>query len=281
MPDRSPTVRRRRLGNELRRLRESAGLTIEQVADRLECSSSKVSRIETARVSATPRDVRDMLHLYGVADGRLDDLQQLARDARQPRLLYAEYRNLPNVTYADLEAAAESLNMFAGLLVPGILQTPEYAETVLRAIRLKPRPEEIKSRVELRMARQTLLIEDERSSLWAVLDEAALRRLVGGREVMRAQIERLSDFADMPNITLQVLPFSAGAHAGMDGAFHVISFPDPADPDVVYIENTTSDLYLEDTDAIRRYKQLFDHLRATALDPVESVAFLANVAKEL
>jgi transcriptional regulator with XRE-family HTH domain len=280
-------VRRRRLAAELRRLRDQAGLTIEQVAERLECSSSKISRIETASVNPLPRDVRDMLELYGVTGEQFEELRQLAREARQKDGLYSEYRDIPNVTMADLEVEAESIDQYSESVIPGFLQTPDYARAVLRAIRmdLRSQPEEIERRVEFRLERQRRLNErlaqEDPPSLWVVLDEAALRRLVGGREVMRAQLEQISEVAAMSNITIQVLPFDVGAHAGMDGEFTVISFPDPIHPDVVFIENTTSDLYLEDADVIRRYVQLFDHLRAAALDTSESFAFLANVAKEL
>ena len=283
MDSRTQTVGRRRLATELRKLRDAAGLTIEDVAARLDCSSSKVSRIETASVRPTPRDVRDMLQIYGVTGQRLDELQQIAREARQKGGLYAQFQNLSYKTLCDLEADAESVDMYSALLVPGLLQIPDYARAVLRAVclHLKPQPEEIERRVEFRLLRQARLTEKERPALWVVLDEAALRRLVGGREVMRAQLDHLREVAALSNVTLQVLPFSFGAHAGMDGEFTVISFPDPFVPDVVFIENTTSDLYLEDAGAIRRYVQSFDHLRAAALDPGESVAFLTNVAKEL
>jgi transcriptional regulator with XRE-family HTH domain len=278
----NPTVRRRRLANELRRLREGKGLTIEQVAERLECSSSKVSRLETAKAGPTPRDVRDMLQMYGVTGQRFEDLLQIAREARQKSDLYTEFQDITYKTMADLEVEAESINQYSAQLVPGFMQTPDYARATLRAIRIKAEPGEIERRVEFRLARQKILTQpDATVALWVVLDEAALRRQVGGRGVMRAQLERLTEAAELPNVTLQVLPFSAGAHAGMDGEFTIIGFPDPVDPDVVFIENFTRDLYLEDPGAIRRYRQLFDHLRAAALDPSESVASIVNVAKEL
>jgi transcriptional regulator with XRE-family HTH domain len=282
MRGRSPTVRRRRLANELRHLREMTGLTIEQVAKHLDCSPSKISRIETASVSPTPRDVRDMLQLYGITGPQLDELRQFAREARQRSGLYAEYRDLRSTaTVAELEVDAETINEYSALLVPGFLQTADYARAVLRAIRMKPQPEEIERRVELRLARQAQLTREDPPALWVVLDEAALHRPVGGREVMRAQLEHLGKAAGLPSVTLQVLPFGAGAHAGMDGEFTIIRFREPADPDVVYIENSTRDLYLEDSDAIRRYILIFDHLRAAALDPDESVGFITNLAQAL
>jgi transcriptional regulator with XRE-family HTH domain len=284
---RSPTVRRRRLASELRKLREAAGLTIEQVARSLECSSSKISRIETASVSPTSRDVRDMLQLYGVSGERLEELREIARESRQKGGgLYAEYRDLPWVTMADLELEAESIHMYSPLVVPGLLQTPDYARAVLRAVRidLRPHREEIDRRVEFRRQRQKLLTErllgDDPPALWMVLDEAVLRRLVGGREVMRAQLEHLCEVAEPSNMALQVLPFSAGAHPGLDGNFAVIR-PGSVHPDVVFIETHKRDLYHEDADVIRRYAQLFDYLQAAALDPGETVAFIASVAKQL
>jgi transcriptional regulator with XRE-family HTH domain len=280
MPGQSPTVRRRRLGNELRRLRENAGLTIEQVAKRLECSGSKVSRIETAQVSATTRDVRDMVELYGVTGRERDGLIQIAREARRKGWWYP-YSDLPVATYVGLEAEATSTRMYTGFLVPGLLQTPDYAREALHAIRPDLGPEEIERRVEVRMARQPLLTQDDPLTLWAVLDEGALRRVIGGQEVMRQQLLRLVEATALPNVTLQVLPFSAGAHAGLDGPFTIIGFREPADHDVVFMENTMSDLYLEESDEIRRYSMLFEHICAAADKPDDSAAFFAMVAEEL
>jgi len=280
---RSPTVRRRRLGVELRRLREVKGLTIEQVAEALECSTSKISRVETARVTATPRDVRDMLEIYGVSGHERDSLMQIAREARQKGWWQSKFGDLPSATLAGLETEARHIRQYSALLIPGLLQTMDYARAVLRSIRLdlKPQPQEIERRVELRMERQRLLEQPDPPEFWVVIDEAALRRHVGGREVMIAQIEHLVETTAWPNVTLQVLPFRAGAHAGMDGEFSILTFPHTVDPDVVYIENTTSDLYVEDSGAIRRYALLFDHLRAAAPDPVESVEMMKSLIKEL
>lgn len=162
------------------------------------------------------------------------------------------------------------------------MQVSDYAVAVLRAIRLdlKPQPEEIERRVELRMARQSILTQDDPPAVWMVLDEAALRRPVGGRKVMRQQLQHLAEMGSVRNVTLQVLPYTAGEHPGLDGGFSIIGFPERADPDVVYIE-TTSDLYLEEADAIDRYTLLFDHIRAVGLSPAESTEFLASVAREL
>src|SRR6266699_11771 len=259
MAGRSPTVRRRRLASELRGLREAAGLTIEQVAERMEVSSSKISRLETARVSAPPRDVRDLLEIYGVTGEQRETLLSIAREARQ-RTWLDEYSDLPFAAAADMEGAASSIRIYSALVVPGLLQTVDYARAVLGAIRLDLEEDEIERRVDLRKSRQSLLAREGSRTLWVVLDEAGLRRVVGGP---------------------QVLPFAAGAHAGLDGEFDLYSFAEAADQDVVFIENTISDLYLESADAIRRYNLLFDHLRAKALDPAHSAEFFARVAKEL
>lgn len=280
MAGRSPTVRRRRLASELRGLREAAGLTIEQVADRMEVSSSKISRLETARVSAPPRDVRDLLEIYGVTGEQRETLLTIAREARQ-RTWLDEYSDLPFAAAADMEGAASSIRIYSALVVPGLLQTVDYARAVLGAIRIDLEEDEIERRVELRKSRQSLLAREGSRTLWVVLDEAVLRRVVGGPEVMRAQLQRLMEVTALPRLTLQVLPFAAGAHAGLDGEFDLYSFAEAADQDVVFIENTISDLYLENADAIRRYNLLFDHLRAKALDPAHSAEFFARVAKEL
>jgi transcriptional regulator with XRE-family HTH domain len=280
MAGRSPTVRRRRLASELRGLREAAGLTIEQVAERMEVSSSKISRLETARVSAPPRDVRDLLEIYGVTGEQRETLLTIAREARQ-RTWLDEYSDLPFAAAADMEGAASSIRIYSALVVPGLLQTVDYARAVLGAIRLDLEEDEIERRVDLRKSRQSLLAREGSRTLWVVLDEAVLRRVVGGPEVMRAQLQRLMEVTALPRLTLQVLPFAAGAHAGLDGEFDLYSFAEAADQDVVFIENTISDLYLESADAIRRYNLLFDHLRAKALDPAHSAEFFARVAKEL
>lgn len=280
MAGRSPTVRRRRLASELRSLRETAGMTIEQVAERMEVSASKISRIETARVGIPPRDVRDLLDIYGITGEQRQTLLTIAREARQKYWLDA-YSDLPFSSAADMEGAATSIRVYSALVVPGLLQTVDYARAVIRAIRVDLEQQEIERRVELRKSRQSFFARGDSPALWAVLDEAALRRVVGGVEVMTAQLQHLVEATAIPRVTLQVLPFVAGAHAGMDGEFNLYGFVEAADQDVVYIENTMSDVYLESADAIRRYNLLFDHLRAKALDPAHSAEFFAKVAKEL
>lgn len=276
---RSPTIRRRRLGAELRRRRESAGVTIDGVAERLECSASKISRIETGHTTATPRDVRDMLGIYGVVGAECEELVQIAREARQ-KGWWHPYSTVLTGAYVGLEAAAGSVRAYEQQVVPGLLQTEEYAKAMIRAARPDITADEVDRRVRVRLGRQSLLIQDDPIDLWVVLDEAVVSRPVGGDAVMRAQLQRLVDAADLPNVTLQILPFEAGAHAGMDGTFTILDFPEPNDPDVVYAENATGGLFLEKGDELRKYAFIFDHIRAAALRPEESVALIAKLTKE-
>ncbi|WP_137815009.1 helix-turn-helix domain-containing protein [Gandjariella thermophila] len=276
----SPTVRRRRLVNELRRLRESAGLTIEEVAEKLECSASKISRIETGRVGVGPRDVRDMLALYGVDSAQVDELVQLAREARR-KAWWTAYGDVVPGPYVGLEAEAESVRTYQGLLIPGLLQSEGYIRALIRQVRSDVSEEEINRRVQVRAARQALLVEDDPLTLWAVVDEAALRRLVGGRAVMREQLDRLREAVTLPNVTLQVAPFSAGGHAGMDGPFVILGFPEHRDPDVVYIESTRSGVYLEHSEDVQRYASMFEQLTASALPPDQSDALIAAIARDM
>lgn len=275
-----PTVRRRRLAGELRRLREAAELTIDEVGEKLECSASKISRIETGHVGVTPRDVRDMLELYGLMGDEREALVQLAREARKRGWWHA-YNEVFTGTFVGLEADASSLRAYQALLVPGLLQTERYARTVIRALRPDADETELKRRVAARMARQELLTDPAPPEYWAVIDEAVLRRRVGGCEVMAEQVSRLLEVARLPHVTLQVVPFGAGAHPGMEGPFLILGFPEQADPDVVYVDSTSSGLYLEMPDDVRRYTLMFDHLRATALKPDDSVELIAESAERL
>ncbi|GDY31969.1 transcriptional regulator [Gandjariella thermophila] len=266
--------------NELRRLRESAGLTIEEVAEKLECSASKISRIETGRVGVGPRDVRDMLALYGVDSAQVDELVQLAREARR-KAWWTAYGDVVPGPYVGLEAEAESVRTYQGLLIPGLLQSEGYIRALIRQVRSDVSEEEINRRVQVRAARQALLVEDDPLTLWAVVDEAALRRLVGGRAVMREQLDRLREAVTLPNVTLQVAPFSAGGHAGMDGPFVILGFPEHRDPDVVYIESTRSGVYLEHSEDVQRYASMFEQLTASALPPDQSDALIAAIARDM
>lgn len=278
-PRRSPTIRRRRLGAELRRYRDAAGVTIEVVAERLGCSASKVSRIETGHTSATPRDVQDMLDIYGVNGVELDELVQISREARQ-KGWWHPFSTVLTGAFVGLEAAASSIYSYEQQVVPGLLQTDKYAIAMIRAARLGDSDRQIQQRVRVRMARQALLIQDDPIDLWVVLDEAVVSRPVGGDEVMRDQLLRLLEASDLPNVTIQILPFAAGAHAGMDGTFAILDFPDAEDPNVVFVENATGGLFLEKSDELRKYNQIFETIRSAALTPEESRTMIAMLAEE-
>ena len=279
----SPTVRRRRLAAELRTLREAARLTCEEVAEHLECSASKISRVETGRVSVAPRDVRDMLELYGVDAERRDSLVQLARESRQKGWWHAYSDTVQQrfATYVGLEDAAAEIRTYEVNLVPGLLQTEDYARAVISAGNLTGTQEDVERRVALRMARQPALLGSDPPQLWAVLDEGVLHRTVGGRGMMRLQLDHLLDLATMPNVAVQVIPFGAGAHPGMGKPFVILAFPEREDPDVVYLEDLTSTLYVEDVDEVDKYNVLFNHLRATALSFEDSAGLIMAVAKHM
>lgn len=278
----SPTVRRRRLAARLRELRENANLTIDEVGDKLECSASKISRIETGHVGVTPRDVRDMLEVYGVGDDEREALVQLAREARKKGWWHA-YNEVFTGSFVGLESDASFLHTHQALLVPGLLQTEAYTRAVIRAIRPDAAEADVELRVRARINRQKLIITEESNppEYWAVLDEAVLHRVVGGPEAMRDQLKKLVELASLPNVTLQVVPFSAGSHAGMEGPFLILGFPEQADPDVVYVENTTSGVYLEQPEDVHRYTLMFDHLRAAALKPDDTVDLVDRTADRL
>jgi transcriptional regulator with XRE-family HTH domain len=281
--EQSPTVRRRRLALELRRLREAARLTCEEVAEHLECSASKISRVETGRVSVSPRDVRDMLELYGVPAQQRDSLVQLARDSRQKGWWHAYSDTIQPqfATYVGLESAASEIRVYEVNLIPGLLQTEDYARTIIKAGAMHGNYEEVERKVALRMARQPALTRPEPPMLWTVVDEAALRRRVGGTELMRAQLEHVLELSSLKNVAMQVIPFGAGAHPAMGRPFVILVFPERIDTDVVYLEDLTSAFYLEDVDEVDRYNVFFNHLRATALSFEDSAALVTSVLKEL
>jgi transcriptional regulator with XRE-family HTH domain len=280
--EQSPTVRRRRLALELRRLREAARLTCEEVAEHLECSASKISRVETGRVSVSPRDVRDMLKLYGVPEQQRDSLVQLSRDSRQKGWWHAYGDINPQfATYVGLESAASEIRVYEVNLIPGLLQTEEYARTMIRSGTMNGNLADVDRMVALRMARQPALTRNDPPMLWTVVDEAALRRRVGGTELMRSQLEHVLELSSLKNVAMQVIPFGAGAHPAMGRPFVILVFPERIDPDVVYLEDLTSAFYLEDVDEVDRYNVFFNHLRATALSFDDSAALVTSVLKDL
>lgn len=281
----SPTVKRRRLAAELRRRRDEARMTIEEVAEHLEWSTAKISRIENARVSVLPRDVKFLLRTYGAEDGgdEWEALLMLARESRQKGWWQAYGETVSEMfgTYIGLEANAATLRSYESEFVPGLLQTREYALAVHRAISVTADDNEIEKQVALRIARQSRLTTDDAPKLWAILNEAVIRRTVGGAAVMRAQLKKLVEASRQPNVTVQVVPFSVGAHAGMDGAFMILGFPEPTDPEVIYVNYYSGTIYLEKPQESQRYTLMFDHLRAAALPVGQSRDLIADAADEL
>ena len=277
----SPTVRRRRLALELRRLREAAKLTCEEVAEQLECSASKISRVETGRVSVSPRDVRDMLEIYGVPEPQREALVQLARESRQKGWWHAYADSLqPHVaTYLGMESAASEIRIYEVNLIPGLLQTEEYARAVLTAGTVSSPRSDVERQVALKMERQRMAMTSPQ--VWAVLDEAALRRQVGGPEVMRVQLEYLRELGALRNVRLQIIPFGGGAHPAMGRPFIILAFSEDADPDVVYLKNLTGALWVENVEEVDRYNVFFNHLQATALSFENSAALMTAVLKEM
>jgi transcriptional regulator with XRE-family HTH domain len=277
----NPTVRRRRLGQELRRLRELKGMTAEEVAERLLVSQSKISRLENGRRSISQRDVRDLCGVYEVEDVRIvDSLMQMAKDSRQQGWWHS-FGDIPYSVYIGLETDAASLRVYDPLVVPGLLQTRPYAESLIQGALPEAAPGDIEKRVQVRLRRQERISDPENPlRLWAVLDEAALRRAVGNKQVMIEQLEHLVEMSHVPHVTVQVIPFTMGAHPGVSGQYAILEFPDAADSSVVYIEGVTSDLYLEKANDVQKYSVMYEHLRAQALNVDQSREFISNVAKD-
>jgi transcriptional regulator with XRE-family HTH domain len=287
MASSSPTIAQRRLARALRRLRSRADLTIDQVAGKIDLSPSTISRLETAQASVRRGDVRELLDIYGVTGKQREELLHLAGQSRQ-QPWWQEFKDLPNASSADLEAEAALIRQYSALLVPGLLQTEAYAREILRAVRGDEGTENLERHLKLRMNRQGLLAEQESPQYVVVLDETVLSRAVGGREVMHGQVARLIEVSKMPNVTLRLLPVTAGAHAGMDGEFTIFSFEKAQDadvvyedPDVVYVDNIGGGAYIEDKDITQRYDRTFGRLLEAALDAADTTRKLANTEREL
>ncbi|MER8031009.1 helix-turn-helix transcriptional regulator [Streptomyces bauhiniae] len=276
----NPTVRRRRLGQELRKLRELKGMTAEEVADRLLVSQSKISRLENGRRSISQRDVRDLCGVYEVEDQRVvDSLMEMARDSRQQGWWHT-FGDIPYSVYIGLESAAQSLRVYEPQLVTGLLQTHAYAEALVRGALPETSTAEIEKRVKVRMRRQERVTDESNPlRLWVVLDEAALHRVVGSKLIMREQLEHLIELSNLPHVTVQVLPFEVGAHPGLNGQYAILEFADAADSSVVYLEGVTSDLYLEKGPDVQQYSVMYEHLRAQALPVEQSQRFIQDAAK--
>lgn len=282
-PGSGPTVLRILLGSELRRLREAKGLTREEAGYEIRGSGSKISRMELGRVSFKERDVADLLTLYGVTDqDEKESLLNLAREANTPGWWHRYGEVLPSwfQVYVGLEEAAMLIRTYEVQFVPGLLQTEDYARAITARGHAGSPPEEIEQRVGLRMTRQKLLTRPDAPRLWAVIDEAALRRPIGGPEVMRAQIKRLIEATKMANVTLQVTPFVSGGHAAEAGAFTVMRFPEADLPDAVYVEQLTSALYLDKRDDVDAYMEAMEHLCVESEPPANTAEILSRILEE-
>jgi transcriptional regulator with XRE-family HTH domain len=281
---RGPTVLRMILGSQLRRLREAAGVTPDQAAWELRASRSKISRMEHGRVKFKDRDVADLLTLYGVTEEKLRArMLASARDANAPGW-WSKYGDLlPDwfEEYLGLEGAASVIRTFELQFVHGLFQTEAYARAVTLLGRKTAPAEEIDRRVSLRIKRQDILASPEPPQVWSVMDESVLRRPVGGRAVMRAQLDRLAEMARLPQVTIQVIPFGGGGHAAAGGSFTLLRFAEPELPDVVYIEQLTSALYLDDRQDIDHYLEVMNDLSTEALTPDRTTQFIAEINREI
>ncbi len=273
MPRSSPTARRRELSTRLKELREAAGVSVEEAAEELDCSTDKIHWIERADwTNPRARDVRDLLRRYGVTDQHtIDELIDLARtggekDWWQPYSKTLSKRRSKYSAYLGLEAGASGILTFELAVIPGLLQTDEYARALIEAGPDEIDEAEIAERVKVRAGRRRVLTGDDPAKLWAIIDEAALRRPIGGSEVMQVQISYLLQLARQPNVTLQVVPFSAGAHPALSGPFTLMSF-DQGYPDVAYVETIGGEVVIDSIDGVDRYHRVFRRLIAGANEP--------------
>ncbi|MGH3547454.1 MAG: helix-turn-helix domain-containing protein [Pseudonocardiaceae bacterium] len=286
MPKRKPgpTLRAQWLGQQLRALREPTGMTLRHAGEYLQRDPSMVSRFETAEYPIRRGDVLALLDLYGVSEERIrDGLLQLSDDVWR-KGWWDEYANAVERQYIDLlwlQSRAERLRTYGAMLVPGLLQTWEYAETLIRNAAAAGTPEEqIKKMIEVRMTRQQMLGGDAPVDFAAVVDESVLRRSIGDPGVMRGQLTRLLEVGERPTVEVRVLPLRRGAHAGLDGAFWLYEMPDPY-PDVAYVDNLAGAVYVEEDAAVDRFRRAYHQLSAMALGGKESAALIAAVVKEL
>lgn len=284
-PRQSPTLRRRRLSAELRTMREQIGMTSVEATKRLEWSGGRLTKMERGEWKLpNPRDIRDLCDLYGVTDERRRDyLITLARQGRERGWWHA-YRDMLSeeyTTYIGLEAGAATVFVVDLVVIPGLLQTEEYAHAVMLGGPAEITTEQIKRRVDLRVERQKLITRhDDPLRLWVVIDEAALRREVGTPEVMRGQLVHICELAELARVTIQVIPFKAGAHAATSGAFSILEFPEPEDPDAVYVENPAGELFVELPAEVEIFHTAYRRLQATALSPEASIEMIAAYAAD-
>jgi len=275
---RSPTVRRRELGALLRKLRLEKGLTVEQAAERLLFSMSKLSRMETGHGVAGPRDIRDLCELYDVTDeAERDHLQKLAAEGK--RQAWWQSYDLDYATYVGLEAEAVAISAFQSSVVHGLLQTADYARAGHEGAMPRLGPDQIEMQIEAKLTRQRILTRDNPPRFTVVLDEAALHRVVGGRPVMAAQLAKILDMSALPNVTVQVLPFHVGAHPAVESNFTILELPSPT-PGVVFVEGLIGSTYLDRDDDLNRYKAIYRELEAIALSPQGSFELIRQFLRD-
>jgi transcriptional regulator with XRE-family HTH domain len=273
----SPTVRQRELGKRLRELRNQHNMTVEEVAENLLCSATKISRLETGARRPNPRDVRDLCRLYGLDESTTAELMRLARGAREHGW-WTQYDDLDVARLIGLEQDATAITCFSVYYIPGLLQTADYARAVIKAIAPKMAPDIHRQRVEARIRRQQLLEGDDPPRYHLLLDESALHRRVAGPAVMAAQLDKAIDAQRRSKVIIQVIPFDIGAYAGADGYFVLLEFETGADlPPVVYIEGLTGNKYLERDADVARYRETIDYLRNLALSPRESMRRMTEI----
>jgi len=274
----SPTVRRRELGAQLRALRIKKGWTVEQVAERLLVSSSKVSRLETGQRGASARDIRDLAELYSLDDQQRQNLTDLAEAGKQHA--WWQPLSLPYSTYVGLEADATFIRDFGLGLVPGLLQTPDYARAVLQASAISHTPDEVELRIEGRIVRQQrVLSAEEPPQFETIMDASVLHRVVGSRAIMRAQMQRLLEAFELPNVTIRVVPYEAGALPNANNKFIILSFAALALPEVVYVEGLTGDLYIERKEETDVYNAAFQALERLAASPAETRGIITSIMR--
>lgn len=278
-----PNIRRRRLGAALRRLREGSGMSLEVVAEELGWSTSKISRIELAKIAVTPSDVRALLGVLDALSEEVETLVSLAGEDRQPGWWRQYTEVLPPwfEGYLSLESEAARLLAYESEVVPGLLQTEQYAAEILRHSSYTQLPDEAARAAELRRTRQVRLGGPDSIYLDVVINEGALRRVVGGRDVMCAQLTRLIEATEVPTVALRVLAFAAGAHPGVDGSFTVLEFSDPSNPRIVYLDRMTNSEYLDGLRDVAAYRHAHERLRASALPVIDSREMISNLLKEL
>jgi transcriptional regulator with XRE-family HTH domain len=279
LADPNPTLRRRELASRLRELRTRSGLMVDDVARELMCSSAKISRIETGKRSPTLRDVRDLCRLYRVSEAEQDRLMIIARESKQQGW-WNRFDDLEIEFLIGLEIEAKRISSYESANLPWAFQTEEYARAIIKGILPRIDDRILDERVTARMKRQELLRSPNSPHLWSLIDESAFYRVIGGSRVMKEQMSKILDVADAPNVTMQVVPFEAGAHPGLDNTFTLLEFDKSILGPVVFIENLAGNLYLEREAEMERYREVLEHLRACAFSPAHSARWVNELKKK-